>query len=164
MANKASIENIAVHEDENLVSLTLNRKLYNLEVIYGTSYIFIDRCYVFLDLDDDGNVVAHLKGREDLDGNQLQGLVGEFSNELVNQLLRVKVAKRNAKIRETIVSRALFSNFKEREIFETDIATEPTDKEYLEDPLGIATPWEERFNKDLSEGAKAKDSKGEDKK
>lgn len=153
MAKSTAIDTVTYDATHGVIRLKLSKKLYTLEVVYGTAYVFLDRCYVFLDSDDDGNVVVQLKGKQPMEQPGLEALVGEFSNELVNQLLRVKISKRNAKIREIIVSRALFSNFKEREIFEADFAEQT---EFLDDPLGIATPWEERFKQELTEGKSAR--------
>lgn len=157
MAQATSLENLKYDAKHHTLSLTLNKKLYTYEVVYGTAYIFIDRCYVFLDADDDGNTIVRLKGKQPMGQEALEALAGEFANELLNQLLRVKIAKRNAKIREYIVARALFSNFREREIFETDFASET---EFLDDPLGIATPWEEKFKTELSEGKSGRKKTG----
>jgi His-Xaa-Ser system protein HxsD len=149
-ARKTAIENVALDSANGSVFITLNRKLYTLEVVYGTAYVFIDRCYVLLDIDEQGALVVRLRGKQPLDEDHLEALAGEFANELINQLLRVKISKRNAKVREAIVSRALFSSFKEREIFEGDDFGAEDD--YLDDPLGIAVPWEDKFKQDYPEG------------
>jgi His-Xaa-Ser system protein HxsD len=158
MATTGTIDQYSLDEAKGTVKLTLNKGLYTKEVLFGTAYIFIDRAYVFLDRNEEGDYLVQLKMKEDTPHKDLEALVGEFSNELVNQLLRVSVSKRNAKIREAIVSRALFSNFNERKIFETDFGDEG---DFLDDPLGIATPWEQKFKQELSEGAKAEKAKAD---
>ena len=38
-----------INQKENQVKLYLNTKVYSLDSIYAAAYVFIDRCYVYLD-------------------------------------------------------------------------------------------------------------------
>lgn len=133
----------------NNIKLLIDVKVYPLEAIYGTSYVFIDRAYLFLDSCSSKKIEVSLKGKKKLTKKQLEGLAGEFLNELLNHTLRINLAKYNRKIREYIVSQALFSAVGGEEIAEKSISKEPTEEKfkYEEDPLGIAVPWEEKYGK-----------------
>ncbi len=127
--------------------ITINQKLYPLEVIYSTAYIYIDRCYVLLEKPGKDQVSVRLKAKPDCDEATFAELVGEFENELLNQTLRRKVAQRTEGVREAIVHRALFSAMPES----IDLSLDDDDGDYLDDPLGIAVPWEDKFGQEKDE-------------
>lgn len=121
----------------NKIIFSLNSKITSLEAVYSTCYAFIDKFYIYLDKNKENFVVA-LQPKE---GKiNLKTVEGEFRNELLNNLLREKIAKNNSKIREYILGQALYSSTpSEIEEFLTK-----TGEDYIEDPLGIAVPWEEK--------------------
>ena len=123
----------------NVTKIILSTKIYNLEAILSTCYTFIDRAYIFLDSDTKGEkVTVSLKGKKRLSSKKIEQLKGELMNELLHFSLRHKVNKNNRKIREFIVSRAIYSALPDSgEKFDSD----------LDDPLGIAIPWEEKYGK-----------------
>jgi His-Xaa-Ser system protein HxsD len=95
-----------MNRDKSLLSL--NTTVYPLSVIYKTAYIFLDRCYVFLDLDNEGNVQVSLELKNNLAiSNDV--LAGEFSDELLNQVVRFDVYQKTKNVRELILARALYS-------------------------------------------------------
>ncbi|MEZ4265636.1 MAG: His-Xaa-Ser system protein HxsD [Myxococcota bacterium] len=136
---------ILTAKDGKLV-LSLDKGIYPLEVIYGASYIFIDRAYVLLGKSGD-NVTVEIATKDGRDEAALRALAGEFSNELLSQALRRRITKENQNILETIVSQALAgaTGAMVPSAFEDD--EDDDDLDFLDDPLGIAVPWEERFKK-----------------
>lgn len=145
----------SLNQQENKITFRLSREVYDLDAILGASYLFIDRAYVYLDCDPEGNVIASFKGKEELSAKEMEALVGEFQNELLNQTLRVRLAKRNQKIREQIVQLALYpgegtqENLISPELDKEldEILQEAQESDYGDDPLGIAVPWEEKHGK-----------------
>lgn len=130
-----------IKKTDNQILFFLDSKFYPLEAIYGTANVFLDRAYVFLDGDPKKKIEVYLKGKKKMSQAELEAICGEFHNELLNYLLRVKIAKRNKKVRELIVGTALvsgmsFSDFSSADDIDGD--------DYLKDPLGIATPWEDK--------------------
>ncbi|MFH1532085.1 MAG: His-Xaa-Ser system protein HxsD [Pseudomonadota bacterium] len=133
----------------------VQKGLYPLEVIYGASYQFIDRCYVRLEQADDGRIAIYIKPKPD-SVVDVEALAGEFQNELLNQAFRRKVAQRTGKVRDMVVQRALYSAVPERSDADD---MEGDDLDFLDDPLGIAVPWEEKFDgeaKGEDEGSEGK--------
>jgi len=116
-----------------------NTKIYPLEVVLSTAYLFVDRAYVFLQTKGD-DIEISLKGKKKTSLKQLKVIKGEFYNELLNCALRLKIAKRNKDIRQYIIQRALFSAASNS----VDDLSSDGDNEYKEDPLNIAVPWEEK--------------------
>ena len=123
----------------NILELKFNSQVYPPEAVYSTCYVFIDRAYLFLGGDPRKEIRATIKGKENLSKKQLENLAGEFLNELLSATLRINLAQHNKKIRQYIVERALVS------AAGSESSEELT--ESMNDPLGIAIPWEEKYGK-----------------
>lgn len=132
-----------ISSKENKITLFVDPKIYSLEAILGACYVFIDRAYVFLDEDRKKKIKIFFKSKKKVPLRELNKLAGEFQNELLNYSLRSVINKSNRKIREYIVGSALFSANSDL-LLEDD--RKGVDYKYQEDPLGIAIPWEEKFN------------------
>lgn len=120
------------------VRFEVDESLYPLDTIQGAAYLFLDRCYVFLDRPADQRVAVVLRSKGDTDEPALEALAGEFANELLNQALRKAVGASNAKIREFILAKAFFSVDAPSSI---DKLLAELDAEEME-PLEIPVPWE----------------------
>ena len=148
------------------LEFTINTKIYSLKAIYQAAYLFLDKVYVFLDgvpereikvnfkLKGPSYVSAFAKAPADKKategrGQELEKIAGEFYNELLNQLLREKVSESNAKIREYIVSAALY-NAVPNEV--DKLLKEVEEEDWQEDPLGIAKTWESTYDSDKAKG------------
>ncbi len=141
------------------IDVVVDESIYPLECVMSTAYVFIDRCYVLLDKVPEG-VKISISPKPSTNGDELQAIAGDFQNELLGQALRMRIAQRHEKVRETIVARALFgaapriSEFAPEQPAPSDeqIGVEAqfvpqADDDYLDDPLGIAVPWEEKYGK-----------------
>jgi His-Xaa-Ser system protein HxsD len=137
-----------VKKNNNII-FELDTKVYPLEAIIGASYMFIDRAYIFLDSHRVNKIEVNFKAKAKMAGKQLEIIKDEFFNELLHNTARIMTAKRNKKVREFIVGRALFSAVENAGEEETINDTE--------DPLGIATPWREE--KGLNKKTKSKKKK-----
>lgn len=135
-----------IKEDENRVIFWLNSKIYPLEAIYSTAYVFIDDNYIHLDGDPREEISVSIKGKEDLSEDNLKSVEGEFKNELLNYLLRVEIAERNKQVRDFIVGTALVSAFPSEMLSSSDLETPeiPDGASWEDDPLGIGKSWEEK--------------------
>jgi His-Xaa-Ser system protein HxsD len=141
--------------------LALDKGLYPLDVIYGAAYIFIDRCYVLLGRVDDSITVELAAKDGTTSDDALRLMAGEFGNELLSQALRKRIIRDNQNILETIVSQALAGATGAMVPSEFD-DDDDDDLDFLDDPLGIAVPWEERFKKRGAAPAQAgPDTEGE---
>jgi His-Xaa-Ser system protein HxsD len=142
--------NPTIQAAKNMVSIQVDEKVFPRDVVVAAAYIFIDRCYIRLERALRGRVLARIKGKKKLSRNQLVNLADEFENELLHQLIRRQVAERTDGLREVIVGRALFSAEPESGA-EAAQAEPQEDMDYLDDPLGIAIPWEEKYGDDKKE-------------
>jgi His-Xaa-Ser system protein HxsD len=140
---------------ENKVTFTLDEELYALDCIYGASYLFIDRCYVFLTRPGDKQVTVHLRAKEPADEKKLEALAGEFANELLNQVLRLRVGESTAHIRDYYMARAFQTDSRALSI--DALLAELDAEEMKADPLEIQVPWEQPKAKDPLQGPERKD-------
>ena len=130
--------NLEVYKKENKVLLSVNPKIYPLDVIYSASYAFLEKNYILLDGNPRTKVIVELKPKKKYD---LEKLGREFNNELLKYADYKKRSEQTKKIREMIIQRALFTN--------DPLLVEPEEglglDEDFEDPEGIAVPWEEKY-------------------
>lgn len=146
------------------VVITFHKDLYPKDVLFGTAFTFLERCYVHLDLDDKGHYVVTLRPKPDYRNIGLEALAGEFQNEMVNEALRFRLARQTAQVRNEIVKRAIGQSLPPPEEkpqakgepglpldlppeIAKILAEEDENLDFLEDPLGIAIPWEEKYGK-----------------
>jgi len=122
------------------VTLLVDEDLYALDAVYGAAYLFVDRCYVLLGRPQERHVRVRLKAKGETSQEELEAMAGEFSNELLNQVLRLRIGERTKKIREYTLAKAFFSQPRQQTI---DALLAELDAEELdEDPLEIEVPWE----------------------
>jgi His-Xaa-Ser system protein HxsD len=124
---------------ENKVMFTLSEDLYALDCIYGAAYLFIDRCFVFLTRPRDREVTVHLRTREPADARILEALAGEFANEVLNQVVRLRVGEATAQIRNAYMARAFQTD--SRAVTIDALLAELDAEEMKGDPLEIKVPW-----------------------
>jgi His-Xaa-Ser system protein HxsD len=90
--------------DDSLV-VAVNSDLYSREALFRVCYLFTDRCYLFLVQDENSPVIQVRFTRKGPD-TDLNEMAGEFSNELINQKVRLDIAAETKAIRELIVAQA----------------------------------------------------------
>lgn len=131
---------LQVLADERRVRFVVDEEVYDLDAILGAAYLFVDRCYVWLDRVQDRRVLVALRARGPASAEELEDLAGEFANELLNQALRKRVGQANARLREFILARALFAADGPSTV---DRLLAELDAEEMEAAsLEIAVPWE----------------------
>jgi len=89
------------------ITLTLNTKIYPLEVIYSAAYIFLDKAYFYIEGDPNKEVKLTLYPKQATDANKLKL---EFLNECVNQSSFMTKLEKNNEIFKLIVEKALFTS------------------------------------------------------
>lgn len=127
---------------EREVAFELDEELYPLDAVYGAAYLHLDRCYVFFSRPADQRVRVRLRTRKVASEDELEALAGGFANELLNQVLRVRIGRSTAGIREQILARAFAPTGTDSTI--SQLLAELDAEELDEEPLEIAVPWENR--------------------
>jgi His-Xaa-Ser system protein HxsD len=138
---KETLEELAFQLDERRVSFVMNEELYPRDAVYGSAYLFVDKCWVYLQRPSDKEIEVVLTSRNaSANEEELRELAGEFANELLNQIVRMQVGDKTAQIREYYLARAFFSDPNQSSI---DALLAELDAEELEeDELEISVPWE----------------------
>jgi His-Xaa-Ser system protein HxsD len=142
----------------NQIIFRLKTKNYPMEAIYAAAYIFVSRAYVYLDGDPAKEINVFLKGKEKMKPQELKSLQGEFLNELLNYLIRLETTRVNQKIREYVVASALVSALPQEILAGAPGLSDMSKRDWQNDPLGIAVPWEKR-KKQKNAGKKKKTGK-----
>lgn len=164
---------------ENKIIISVSQKLYPLEAIYGAAYAFLDKAYIYLEEGPKSKIQITLKGKEKLTKNGLENLKGDFLNELLNSSLRDRISKKNKKIREYMIGRALASALsglegsaeKREQKFKKESSAKNNvwDKKNLEEefekvlfsgkkPEEIIIPWRKKIQREESLISDEKDS------
>ena len=124
------------------VSFEVDESVYPLEAIYGACYLFLERCFVYLSRPKPAVVDVRLTSREPATPAELDALAGEFANELLSQVTRLRLSQATARIREYYTAAALRAAASAPSV--DDLLAELESEELLEDPLEIMVPWEEK--------------------
>lgn len=138
--------------DRGAISLRVDSQLYPLEAVYAAAYVFIDRCYVFLDRPAADRVRVTLSPKTgSLEGDAARDVVGEFANELLSCAWRAQIARDSRATIEAVTAQALSGargapTLDELEAFDFS-------DEAFDDPLGIAMSWEEKYAKKKKDDA-----------
>ncbi|MFH1511653.1 MAG: hypothetical protein ABIF10_08240 [Candidatus Woesearchaeota archaeon] len=101
----------------DFVVVSVNPKLYPLDGVYSAASLFLENSFVLIDGDPEHEIIVELKPK---DKKPIEELGREFNNELI-----IQTANRLRNDMESPID-----------------ACGPVD-----DPLGIARPWEEVYGK-----------------
>ncbi|WAS98890.1 His-Xaa-Ser system protein HxsD [Nannocystis punicea] len=147
---------VVADEQAAAVHFLIDEELYPLPAIYGAAYVFIDRCYVFLDRPEPARVRVALTAKSGAAASEaLRALIGEFANELLSCAFRHQLAQDNRVLIETATMQALAGAMGQPSL--DDLAKFDFSDQGFDDPLGIAMSWEEKHGrkspKPESEGA-----------
>jgi His-Xaa-Ser system protein HxsD len=124
------------------IRFVIDEQIYPRDAIFGAAYIFIDRCYVLLDRPADQQMSVRLRTKGPATEADLEALAGELANELLNQVLRLRVGESTSRIREYYMARAFFASDGKSTI--DQLLAELDAEEMAEAPLEVAVPWEKK--------------------
>lgn len=147
------------------IAIQIDTNIYPLESAMSAAYHYVDDYYVKFEYDDDGNLNALMRGKGKKSAKALESVFGEFNNNLLAESLRLEIAKRNRKIRETILLQAIgvatglenappqpSEEENQSEMLELDeelrkIIEKTSSMNFEDDPLGISVPITEKEHK-----------------
>ncbi len=102
--------NIEIREKEGYIWVSVNPKIYRLDVVYSAAYMFLENCYVLIDGDPEEEVIVELRPKNETEITELKKIGMEFNNELINYANYAAQCIRNAGLREAILKRVLLTN------------------------------------------------------
>lgn len=121
---------------------------FPLPIIRRTAFCFVEGNYVFFQKVDDTHYAVTLSPKKAPDADFSTRIADEFENEMRNQVLREKLMRETRAVRELVIGRALFSASSDLgDPFAEDFDFLDDDGDFLEDPLGIAVSWEDKYGK-----------------
>jgi len=129
--------NLEINKKDGYVMVSVNPKIYPLDIVLSAGYVFTERCYVLVDGDPEEELIVELRPKKK---ESIENLGRDFNNELINYANYAVRALKNERMREMIVQRALQTNSEEPK--------PGPDKPWFDDPEEIAVPWEEKYGKD----------------
>lgn len=157
--------NMEINKKDGFVLISVSPKIYPLDVVLSSAYIFTENNYILVDGDPEEELIVEIRPKDkkvDLDV-----LGKEFNNELINYASYAVQVIKNDQFRTAMINRVLLTNSnKGDECFgetnnEFDDEIEPweeededekpweeeeeEDKPWFDDPEGIAVPWEEKY-------------------
>ncbi|MCC6848744.1 MAG: His-Xaa-Ser system protein HxsD [Deltaproteobacteria bacterium] len=124
-------------------SFDVDEAVYPLEAIYGSAYLFVDRCFVFLSRPRPQVVTVRLTSRGPATAAELDALAGEFANEMLSQAARLRLAQATARIREYYTAAALRAAASAPSV--DDLLAELDAEDLGDDPLEISVSWEAKY-------------------
>ena len=135
-------------ESDNKIAFTVEKNVFPKIVLLRACYTFIDDYYIFLDETPKKKWIISVKVKAGSSPQQSSTFEGEFRNALIAEALREELTEKTKNVKELIVARALYGANSGGEVEDefSDFTEEEMD-DYLEDPLGIAIPWEEKHGK-----------------
>ena len=88
------------------ISISVDLRIFPLDLVYAASYILLDDAYVLLDQGKENEVIVSIKPKKDVDEN-----FGErFNEELINYAVYNIISKRNKEISQIFIQRSLLTN------------------------------------------------------
>jgi len=107
MEEVENIGNLEIDNKEGVVRVSVNPKIYPLDVIYGAAHAFTKDSYVLLDGDEEIEIIVELKPFE---SQNLEALGRKFCNRLLSYQVYRQKSKENETVRNLILYRALATN------------------------------------------------------
>lgn len=102
------MENFEIDMEKGTIVVSVNPKLYPLDIVFSAAYMFTEKCYVLLDGDPQQEILVELKPK--LESADLKKVAMEFGNELINYASYDVQFKRNARLREVFLQRVMLTN------------------------------------------------------
>jgi len=131
-----TIDNLEIHKKDNFVIISVNPKMYSLEVIYSAAYTFIDRAYILIEGNPSEEVLIQIRPKTSNINPEILGR--EFNNELLNYMVYMQRTLKSQSIREAIMLRVLNIN---PQVKPSSSVPNTGSEVYIEDPEKIAKPW-----------------------
>jgi His-Xaa-Ser system protein HxsD len=103
-AEPGSVDLEWAEKGDDCLSVVVSLDIYGKEAVFRACYVFTDRCYIFLAPESHSSIRVRFRKRRQ--SAALAQIVAEFSNELIDQRLRLSIAAETRSIRESIVNQA----------------------------------------------------------
>ena len=159
-----TLDFVRISEADSSAQLIADTQLFPLDVVRRAAFGMVEHNYLFLEWVDDTHLAVTIRPKQiPTSAELLQRTVGELGNELLNQSLRDQLMADTRQLRELLVGRALYAASGEAHQDTGFDLGFPEDDDFLDDPLGIVVPWEEKYGADDSPEPSSNDSSADEK-
>jgi His-Xaa-Ser system protein HxsD len=134
-----SMDNLVIDKSKGSVTININSRIHSIDSIIAASYIFIDKAYVILDGEPGEDVTVTLNAKDK--NTDLKDLGKSFNNELINYSFYAVQTQKTLPVRAAMIQRAFLTNSEKKS------EKSGKSKSYVDDPYGIAVPWEKKYGK-----------------
>ena len=86
--------------------LLIDTNIFPKDIVLKAAYTYLDKGYFFFSLNKDGNLIMQFT-KKDNEKIEPKTIIWDFSDSLLESLLRDKIEKDNKIVRETIVEKAI---------------------------------------------------------
>jgi His-Xaa-Ser system protein HxsD len=128
--------------DDGGVQMRCHQRIYPISVIAAATYALLDRGYFVIDRDESGDHLISIYPKE---GGDLRNVAGSLANELLASSCRMHLHQRKEVILESVTLAAMAGSLGRPDL--DDLDDFDFSEGGLEDPLGIATSWEDKYAK-----------------
>jgi His-Xaa-Ser system protein HxsD len=108
----------------------VSTNIYELQAFLKAAYKFTDRSYIHIEFASETNYRVRIKSKKAT--GDIQSLAGEFCNELIDQTLRISIARETEPVRNLILANA----FSKTALIEAELEI----ADYTLDPRRISEP------------------------
>ena len=119
----------ALDLDSGGCALSVDLSVFSTEAVLRAAYKLTDRCHLFVEGESAAGGRLVVTFRVKATGADLTEVVGEFSNELIDQQIREQLAREAGPVREILVAQA----FAEGNLLDPD----REEGDFVADPKGI---------------------------
>jgi His-Xaa-Ser system protein HxsD len=125
------------------IEVSINPKIYPVDIVYSAAYVFLDKAYVLLKGDPKKEIIAELIPKAAMNSLQMEEFGMEFNSQLLNYATYKDYSNKNIEVKKMIM----------HEIF-TSLGADSIPAKDIDDPEGILIPWEEKYGKKQNNGWK----------
>lgn len=142
--------NYEIHSKEGYVAVSINPKIYPIDVVMSAAYVFTNDYYVLVDGDPEEEIIVEIRPKKE---QKLDDIPKNFNNELINYATYAIQSIKNQHLRQSILDRVLmtqscYDESPQETSPKIDSEAKPwedEDEPWFDDPEGIAVPWEEKY-------------------
>lgn len=133
--------NLNFKKEGDVYKMFYNPEFYPMDVIFSTSYVFLEKAYIYLSGDSKKEIVVNIKPKEGIDGEKL---IIDFNDELLNYIEYKNNLISNKGLRDMILQRAIVTNDSSVIDSKDEIGDFSGDlNDNLDELEEVVIPWEE---------------------
>jgi His-Xaa-Ser system protein HxsD len=108
MINAAQRQESCVFQriDGHTITAVIDKAVYGRNALLRTCYWYTDKLYIFISVEDSGKFRIRFRSQND-QAIEVETLAARFMNDLLENELRVQIAKETENVRDMLVAKAL---------------------------------------------------------